>query len=77
MRHGIRLTTLLIGCGLLCPIAATPARTAQQQKPAAQEPAKKRHRVQGELPFSYDYAKTLALAGKNGKPIFAYFTFET
>ena len=35
-----------------------------------------RHRVEGKIPFSYDYAETLERAKADGKPIFAYFTFE-
>ena len=36
-----------------------------------------RHRVEGKIPFSYDYAETLERAKADGKPILAYFTFET
>ena len=36
-----------------------------------------RHRVEGKIPFSYDYAETLERAKSDGKPILAYFTFET
>ena len=36
-----------------------------------------RHRVKGKIDFSYDYAETMELSKRNGKPVFAYFTFET
>ena len=36
-----------------------------------------RHRVEGKIPFSYDFEETLERAKADGKPIFAYFTFET
>lgn len=47
------------------------------QEPAAKAPKKEPHRVQGDIPFSYSYPETLALANSNGKPILAYFTFDT
>ena len=37
---------------------------------------KKHHRVLGKIDFSYSYVETLARAQKDGRPIFAYFTFE-
>jgi hypothetical protein len=77
MRIKTTLPTILLGYGLCAPLAVAPARTAEQAKPAAKEAEKKRHRVLGELPFSYDYQDTLAKARTNGRPIFAYFTFET
>jgi len=77
MQTKIYAATLLLGCGLGFNFAPSPARAEEQQKPAVQEPAKKPHRVQGDIPFSYSYSETLNLARKNGRPIFAYFTFET
>ena len=41
-----------------------------------QEPGKDRHRVLGDIAFSYSYEETLQKAKKSGKPILAYFTFE-
>ncbi|MEQ8767118.1 MAG: thioredoxin family protein [Planctomycetota bacterium] len=40
---------------------------------AWQEP----HRVKGELPFGYSLESALSQAEENGKPVLAYFTFET
>jgi hypothetical protein len=71
------LATLFLGCGLCISSTGPAAGIAEKQQPAAREAAKKRHRVLGEIPFSYSYDQTLSLARKNGKPIFAYFTFET
>ncbi len=70
----ICLATILLGCGLCFHPEGFPA---VEQQPAAQEPAKKPHRVQGDIPFSYSFEETLSLARKNGRPVFAYFTFET
>jgi hypothetical protein len=68
---------LLLGCGFCFNSAGSAAISAGHQQPSAQEPAKKPHRVQGKVPFSYSYTETLNLARRNGKPIFAYFTYET
>ena len=35
------------------------------------------HQVVGKIDFFYSFPETLARAQENGKPIFAYFTFET
>ena len=35
------------------------------------------HRVLGRIDFSYSLEETVARAQENGKPIFAYFTYET
>jgi len=68
---------LLLGCGFCFNSAGSAAINADHQQPSAQEPAKERHRVQGNVPFSYSYTETLNLARRNGKPIFAYFTYAT
>lgn len=68
---------LLLGCSLCFNSAKSAATSADHLQPSAQEPAKAPHRVQGKVPFSYDYAEALNLARRNGKPIFAYFTYAT
>jgi len=55
-------------------IGACLAAISQEQE--AKAPKKEPHRVQGNVPFSYSYPETLALAKSNGKPILAYFTFD-
>jgi len=50
---------------------------ASVQEPKTKAPKKEPHRVAGEIPFSYSYPETLASAKSNGKPIFAYFTYDT
>jgi cytochrome oxidase Cu insertion factor (SCO1/SenC/PrrC family) len=50
---------------------------ASGQEPANKAPKKEPHRVLGQIPFSYSYPDTLKLANSNGKPILAYFTFDT
>ena len=51
------------------------ASSSQEQE--AKAPKKEPHHVQGNVPFSYSYPETLALAKSNGKPILAYFTYDT
>jgi hypothetical protein len=63
-------------------LAAVPAveqgtgRTAPPKR-AEKAPRQEPHRVLGDIPFSYSYPETLARARSNGRPILAYFTFDT
>lgn len=67
MTYGKRLMMAAL-CAMLTLWVAAPAQG--QEKNAA--PC----HVTGDIPFSYDYAETLAAARENGKPIFAFFTFD-
>ncbi len=50
---------------------------ASGQEPAEKAPKKEPHHVLGNVPFSYSYPEALKLAESNGKPVLAYFTFDT
>ncbi len=69
MRNFRSRTLLLL---FVAALVASATSFAQDTEPADDD----RHRVKGEIEFSYDYAATLAAAKENGKPILAYFTFE-
>lgn len=77
MRLKMYPAILLLGCSLCFNSARSAATSADHQQPSVQEPAKEPHRVLGKVPFSYYYAEALNLARRNGKPIFAYFTYAT
>jgi len=74
---------LAIGAALACwSLAVVPASERTRGTEVAQAtgdkaPKKEPHRVFGDIPFSYSYSETVARARSNGRPILAYFTFDT
>jgi hypothetical protein len=77
MKFRREMTAWILCLGLGVAAAAPPARPeAAGRIPSQGKEEKAAHLVLGNLPFSYSYGETLRLARQNGKPIFAYFTYD-
>ncbi len=73
-RNGHTMRSLALVMGVLVAVLATIAGGAPRDDVPLDDA---RHRVTGKIPFGYFFEEVASRAAADGRPIFAYFTFET